>query len=64
MPPKPEPQEEEPASPEEARSQEAARWLQQADADLLAARDNIASKHFNWAYYMAEQTAEKAVKAV
>jgi len=50
--------------PEEARRLEAARWFQQAEADLVAARDNVAAGHHNWACYMAEQAAEKAVKAV
>jgi len=50
--------------PEADQSQEAARWFQQARADLVAARDNIASGHYDWACYMAEQAAEKAVKTL
>lgn len=46
------------------RRAEALRWLEQAESDLVAARDNIAAKHYNWACYMSEQAGEKAVKAV
>ena len=43
---------------------EAHRWLEQAEADLAAAIDAAAGAHYNWVCYMAEQAAEKAVKAV
>jgi len=49
---------------ERERLSQARLWLQQADADLVAARDNIKARHYNWACYMAEQAGEKAVKAV
>jgi HEPN domain-containing protein len=39
-------------------------WLRQAEADLLAARDCLAARHFEWACFAAHQAAEKAVKAL
>lgn len=39
-------------------------WLRQAEADLSAARDSLASRHYEWACFGAQQAAEKAVKAL
>jgi len=40
------------------------RWLVQAEADLAASRDSERSGHFEWACFQAQQSAEKAVKAL
>ena len=40
------------------------RWLLQAEADLSAARDSGRSGHYEWACFQAQQSAEKAVKAL
>ena len=40
------------------------RWLLQAEADLSAARDSERSGHYEWACFQAQQSAEKAVKAL
>ena len=42
---------------------EAERWLHEARQDLAAGEAMVASRHFNWACFLAQQTAEKAVKA-
>jgi HEPN domain-containing protein len=42
---------------------EAQPWLRQAEADLQAARDSLASAHYEWACFQAQQSAEKALKA-
>lgn len=42
---------------------EAAPWVRQAEADLLAARDSYSSDHYEWACFQAQQAAEKALKA-
>jgi HEPN domain-containing protein len=39
-------------------------WLRQSEADLSAAGDSIASAHYEWACFLAQQSAEKAVKAL
>ena len=39
-------------------------WLRQSEADLSAARDSLASAHYEWACFLAQQSAEKAVKAL
>ncbi len=39
------------------------RWLRQAHADLQAAQDSVAAKHYEWACFQAQQAAEKAIKA-
>lgn len=39
-------------------------WLRQAEADLAAGKDSLASGHFEWACFCAQQAAEKAVKAL
>ncbi len=39
-------------------------WLRQGQADLAAARDCLATGHFEWACFLAQQAAEKSVKAV
>jgi len=40
------------------------RWLLQAEADRAAARDSERSGHYEWACFQAQQSAEKAVKAL
>ena len=42
----------------------AADWFRQAEADLRAAEDSVASRHYEWAAFQAQHTAEKAVKAL
>ena len=42
---------------------EAQRWLDQAQADLAAARDAMKDEHFEWACFQSQQAAEKALKA-
>jgi len=39
-------------------------WLRQAEADLAAGKDSLASGHYEWACFSAQQAAEKAVKAL
>lgn len=39
-------------------------WLRQAEADLAQARHALGGKHHEWACFAAQQSAEKAVKAV
>jgi len=39
------------------------RWMQQALADLAAAEDSLKTRHFEWACFQSQQTAEKALKA-
>ncbi len=43
---------------------EAMRWFWQAERDLQAARNLGDSGDYNWACFVAQQAAEKAVKAV
>ena len=38
-------------------------WLRQAELDLDAARGAQAGRHFEWACFLAQQAAEKGVKA-
>jgi len=42
---------------------EAARWLKQAEIDLMAARDLQGHGRFHLVCFIAQQTAEKAMKA-
>lgn len=44
--------------------EEALRWLEEAEFDLKAARDAAQDGNYNWACFIAQQAAEKAVKAV
>lgn len=39
-------------------------WLRQAELDLSAATDAERSGHYEWASFLAQQSSEKAVKAV
>lgn len=39
-------------------------WLKQAEKDLLAASDSAAASHHEWAAFQAQQSGEKAVKAL
>ncbi|HTV54560.1 MAG TPA: HEPN domain-containing protein [Terriglobia bacterium] len=39
-------------------------WLKQAEKDLLAAKDSSAAGHHEWAAFQAQQSGEKAVKAL
>ncbi|MBI1982789.1 MAG: HEPN domain-containing protein [Acidobacteria bacterium] len=41
-----------------------AEWLKQAERDLAAAEVSATAGHHNWAAFQAQQTAEKAVKAL
>ena len=43
---------------------ETGRWLRQAEADLASARDSARALHFEWACFQAQQSGEKALKAV
>lgn len=38
-------------------------WFRQAELDLAAASDLHGHRHFEWACFLAQQSAEKAVKA-
>ncbi len=42
---------------------EFARWFEQAQDDLRAARDSTKAGHHEWACFQAQQAAEKALKA-
>jgi HEPN domain-containing protein len=42
----------------------AADWLKQAGLDLQAAEDSCAAGHHEWAAFQAQQSSEKAVKAL
>jgi len=42
---------------------EAARWLRQAENDFDVASKNVGIGAFNWACFLSQQAAEKAVKA-
>ena len=42
----------------------AADWLKQADNDLRAAEDSARAGHHEWTAFQAQQSAEKAVKAL
>ncbi len=39
-------------------------WFRQGQADLRAAEDSVATAHYEWAAFQAQQAAEKAVKAL
>ncbi|MEM2864153.1 MAG: HEPN domain-containing protein, partial [Candidatus Bathyarchaeia archaeon] len=39
-------------------------WLDQAEGDLEHARNDLRSGFYEWACFSAQQSAEKAVKAV
>jgi HEPN domain-containing protein len=39
-------------------------WFNQAKEDLEAAMDSAQSKHFEWACFQAQQSAEKALKSL
>lgn len=41
----------------------ASKWLRQAEADLLAAKDSLDHGHHEWACFQCHQAAEKALKA-
>jgi HEPN domain-containing protein len=43
--------------------EEAIRWFKQAKADIESAKDSLATKHFDWACFQAQQSGEKALKA-
>ena len=46
------------------KAREAQRWLTQALRDLEAARKLLLQEEYNWVCFIAQQAAEKAVKAV
>jgi HEPN domain-containing protein len=39
-------------------------WFRQAELDFAAASDSLDHRHFEWACFLAQQGAEKAVKAM
>lgn len=39
-------------------------WLKQAEKDIEAAMDSEKSKHYEWACFQAQQSAEKALKSL
>lgn len=39
-------------------------WLDQAERDLAHARSDLRSGYYDWACFSAQQSAEKAIKAV
>lgn len=47
-----------------AFQEEARRWLEEAEYDLEAAEDVLENGRFNWACFIAQQAAEKAVKSI
>lgn len=44
--------------------EEALRWLEEAEYDNQAARDTATAGRNNWACFISQQAAEKAVKAI
>jgi HEPN domain-containing protein len=46
------------------RGDDALRWLKQAEIDLAAARNSMEAGYYEWACFQAQQSAEKALKAV
>ena len=42
---------------------EAKKWLRQAEADLKAANNSLASGSYEWSCFQSQQSAEKALKA-
>ncbi len=46
------------------RVEEAKRWFLQALRDLEAARNSLRSGYYEWACFQAQQSAEKAIKAL
>lgn len=42
----------------------AADWMKQAQSDLAAARALLSAGHFEWAAFVAQQAAEKALKGL
>jgi HEPN domain-containing protein len=43
---------------------DARRWLQQAQADLGAARNSLAAGNHEWAAFQSQQAGEKALKSL
>ncbi|CAD6492456.1 MAG: HEPN domain protein [Candidatus Argoarchaeum ethanivorans] len=41
---------------------ETKKWRTQAEEDLKAAKDSLKSRHYNWACFQAQQSAEKTLK--
>lgn len=39
-------------------------WLNQAKSDLTAAKNLLKSKDYSWSCFLAQQTAEKTLKAI
>jgi len=44
--------------------EEAKRWFLQALRDFKAAKDSVKAENYEWASFQAQQSAEKAVKAL
>ncbi len=47
----------------DANQVEAGRWLEQAERDLAAAESNQRAGYHEWACFLAQQAAEKALKS-
>lgn len=43
---------------------EAERWMMQSLRDLKAAKDSLSNENYEWACFQAQQSAEKALKAL
>ena len=43
---------------------ESSRWFEEAEYDLAAAADAMKSGRYNWACFISQQAAEKAVKSI
>jgi HEPN domain-containing protein len=46
-----------------AMNSDHAKWMNQAQKDLIAAQALVTTSHFEWACFVASQAAEKALKA-
>lgn len=44
--------------------EEAIRWFEEAEYDIGAAKDNLDKARYNWACFIAQQAAEKAIKSI
>lgn len=44
--------------------EQAIRWLKQAEQDLSTAKNTLEAGNYEWACFQAQQSAEKALKAV
>jgi HEPN domain-containing protein len=44
--------------------EEVEEWVRQAQEDILAVQTNLQGGRYNWACFIAQQAAEKALKAL